>query len=805
MQSRKFVKLLLLVGLIAAIGVPVQIQAQGLLEEIVVTARKREENLQDAPATIAAFTEDILESIGVSSMRDYAQLVPNMFMIETQNSSFTFVNIRGITQMRNTDPSVAIVIDGVLSTNAIGMSQELYDIQQIEVLKGPQGALYGRNSVGGAINITTKKPTNEVEGFIRGGAGNGDSYKIQGSVSGPLVEDKLYGRVAVNYSDSDGVRKNVTTGDESDGREDFSVRGRMIWEASENFEVDLRASVSMDEGNALQFADAAPVWRPFPTPTSPASFGCFVGIFPTPSPQCEAGPVTIGDLNAVGGPFQGDVNDQDVPIQSNVNGIDQRDLYNVSALLTWETDVGTLTSVTSYDKATNAARGEQPPRTAAPAFLNSQWRDTRTWSQELRLTSPGDQPLRWIVGAYYLDTDAFLSTTVQRNTRGIDTMDTFVKDDPLPIWCNPPANGFPTAAAVAAGGFPTDCVIGFDGDSQDNTAWAVFAQFSYDITEQLEFTFSARYDEDDREQTLATPDVFLAFFCDQNNDGDCTDAVDLQFGDINTAKFDSFQPKVTLRWSPLDNLTTYASYSVGFRSGGFNRPGIQARADSNRGLFPPGFIPQGIFDVFPQQDLTTIETGFKWNSEDGRYIFNASGFFTEVDDYQTFTFNGQLNGSQIIIPIDEMELYGIEIDAAAQFTENLSATLGFGYTASEVTAESFRGLVGNDAPQTPEYTINVGLQYSQPVEFVNNGEVFLRADYQRIGELFFMPANWVARDELDLVNLRGGLAFGDGWRVEGWVRNLTDENYAGEGFNDAGGLFFYGKLRTYGVEITKHF
>jgi iron complex outermembrane recepter protein len=161
---------------------------------------------------ITAFSEAALESIGVSNMRDYAQLVPNMFMVETQNSSFTFVNIRSISQMRNTDPSVAVVIDGVQQTNAIGMSQELYDIQQIEILKGPQGALYGRNSIGGAISITTKRPGNESEGFVRLGAGNGESYKLQGALVGALIEDKLFGRIAFSYSDSQGVRKNVATG-----------------------------------------------------------------------------------------------------------------------------------------------------------------------------------------------------------------------------------------------------------------------------------------------------------------------------------------------------------------------------------------------------------------------------------------------------------------------------------------------------------------------------------------------------------------------------------------------------------------
>ena len=180
-------------------------QVGGVLEEIVVTSRMRAENLQEVPVSVTAFTAGDIDAIGVTNMRDYAKLIPNFMLVETQNSSFTFVNIRGISQFRNTDPSVAIMIDGVLSTNPISMSQELYDIEQIEVLKGPQGALYGRSAVAGAINITTKRPTNEFEGFIRGGLGNGDSAKVQGSVSGALVEDRVFGRVAVSYSDFDGI------------------------------------------------------------------------------------------------------------------------------------------------------------------------------------------------------------------------------------------------------------------------------------------------------------------------------------------------------------------------------------------------------------------------------------------------------------------------------------------------------------------------------------------------------------------------------------------------------------------------
>ena len=151
-------------AVIAALAAP-HLPAQEALEEIVVTALKRAESLQDAPATVTAFDAETVEEARIQSMRDYVNLTSNMTLMETQNNAFAFVNIRGLAQIRNVDPTVAVVIDGVLSTTSLAFSQDLYDIQQIEVLKGPQGALYGRNATGGAINITTKQPTTELRGL----------------------------------------------------------------------------------------------------------------------------------------------------------------------------------------------------------------------------------------------------------------------------------------------------------------------------------------------------------------------------------------------------------------------------------------------------------------------------------------------------------------------------------------------------------------------------------------------------------------------------------------------------------------
>lgn len=808
------------------------------IEEIIVQARRRGENLQDTPMTVTAFTAQDIDNIGVRSMRDYAKLVPNLFLIETQNSRFTFVNIRGITQMRNLDPSVAVVIDGVLSTAPVTLSQELFDIEQIEVLKGPQGALYGRNAMGGAINIRTKRPDNEFEAMFRMGIGNGDTQKGQAMISGPLIDDKLFIRGAFSYYNSAGVRPNITRRKASDANENTSARVRLIYRPTENFEADFRISMSDDNSTALQFTDVGPVLLSDPsnpgrslgsgTLTNPVTGGPFFGCaIPTPgglipNGSCgfiAGGPVVGGDASLrnpanfetrtfpgiIG--LVGNVNNTSVPIQDNLLGIDRRRIYNVSLRMDWEQDNGTLTSITSWDKAWDAARGGQPPRTAARGQINSQWREIKTISQEVRFTTPDDRPLRTIVGAYFVATDAFLSTTVQRDTRGIDIMDTFVRRDPTTAGlCLGPigaefaqvlpggiVNPFFDAALLAAQ--PTDCVRSFDGDGSDNTAFALFAQFNYDVSDTIEFEASIRWDKDKRTQKVLTPNNFLAAF-----------PTALTFGSKQKLNFDSFQPKATLRYTPNDSVMAYTSYAEGFRSGGFNRPGVGDLAILvKQGPLGP-LVPDGVENFFPQQDTRSFEVGVKTNMFGGRFLLNAAGFYTKVDNYQTFTFNPFLNASQIIIPVDEVTIKGLELDAVAMLSENWKINVGFGMTDSEITKDFSRpGNVGNRAPQTPKTTLNVGVEYTSQMSFGPlETDVFIRADYQRIGKLFFMPGNFSRRDPLNLLNFRGGITFEDDWQLAAWVSNATNENFFAEGFN-TNGLFFPGKLRMWGFEVTKRF
>jgi iron complex outermembrane recepter protein len=180
------------------------------LEEVVVTARKRDESLQSVPITLSVFTPQTIKAAGIESPRDFIAMVPNMTLVETQNVGNSFVTIRGISQARNSEPSVAVLVDGVLETNPYEFNQELFDIKQIEVLKGPQGALYGRDAIGGAIIIHTADPSDHFEAATRVGVGNGPSEKAQLALSGPIDSaGTLRYRASFNFYDTDGYLQNV--------------------------------------------------------------------------------------------------------------------------------------------------------------------------------------------------------------------------------------------------------------------------------------------------------------------------------------------------------------------------------------------------------------------------------------------------------------------------------------------------------------------------------------------------------------------------------------------------------------------
>ena len=224
------------------------------LEEIIVTARKRQESLQDVPIAVTAFTEDQIESAGIQRPADFISKIPNITIVDSANVGDTQVSIRGIVSTRDAESTFAYVVDGVLTTNPNSFNEELLDVAQIEVLKGPQGALYGRNAVAGAILVTTKEPGDEFEGRVRVGAGNNSSNNYSVILGGPLG-GSARGRIAASHRETDGHYQNVYEGvsHKVDYLEDTSVKGRLIFDIGDNFSLDFRGGASEVEGGAINF------------------------------------------------------------------------------------------------------------------------------------------------------------------------------------------------------------------------------------------------------------------------------------------------------------------------------------------------------------------------------------------------------------------------------------------------------------------------------------------------------------------------------------------------------------------------
>jgi len=738
---------LLLCGAALAVGMPSAPAQTTTLEEVTVTARKREETFADVPAAVNAFTEAEIKSAGIERPEDFIALTPGVTLIEVQNQGNAFINIRGIGQNRNSEPSAAILVDGVLLTNPAQFNQELFDIQQIEVVKGPQGALFGRNAIGGAIIIKTKQPTDEYEGSILVGGDNGPGYKVRGSVSGPMPGySDLKFRASVSHYDTDGFIDNPFLGEEADPYKDTSGRLRLIWTPTDRFTADARFSMSKLDTQAFWYN------------------------------------------------ITGNANDTSLPVRVNNAGENGRDLMNVSLKLDYEFDFGTLTTITSYDEIEEIATGDAfdflpvtesffytSPFSFLPlgfADLNqSQYFDVETISQEIRFTSSEDRRLRWSVGGYMVFTDRFVSTGNMLDFgRGVFP----VERTPRPTLAEDPTNPNPQATFLA--------------DQQDNFAWAVFGDVSYDVTDRLEASFSLRYDEDTREQTTLTPPAFLDVLYAAVAPG-----VERGFtGQVRKNTWDALQPKITLRYKPNDDITLYGGFSRGFRSGGFNQTGVGAVARTN------GFL--GVNDLFEEETANTFEMGIKGEFFEGRVNAAISGYHTQADGTYFFIFE-PTTSTQNLGNIDEVDYTGFEFEASALVTEGLSMNFGVGFTDSEIKKAADPRWIGNEAPQVSRYTLNLGAQYRRELPVMPGWEGFARVDFQQIGETWWEPRNFTSRRPVPLLDVRAGVE-SDHWVLTAWSRNLNNHEYNSEfspGQFDAQSFVFKGAPRRWGVDLEYRF
>ena len=741
----------LVVTVVAAIvaAEPILAAESDELQEIVVTARKRDEALQNVPVTEDAFTEQAIRSAGIESPRDFVALVPNMTLVEVQNVGNSFITIRGISQARNSEPSVAVLVDGVLEPNPYEFDQELNDIKQIEVLKGPQGALYGRDAIGGAIIIQTADLSDHFEGTAKAGIGNGLSEKAQVAVSGPIdAAGTLRYRASLSWYNTDGYLENTFLDRKADPYRDYSGRLRLVWKPTDQWSADLRVFRDRVDTTAYYY------------------------IIPRSD---EANPFTSFSTAP-------NANDVTSPIQDNNLGTDNRDITDIALKLDFNPGYGTFSSISDYNFTKEIDTGDAydfrpeknsiaynfffagiPAADGGPAGESqAQFIYEKTESQEFRFTSNKMNGFSWIAGAYYIHTQRFISTdNLYDRGEGIPP----VYETPLVDPSNP---------------FATNTNATFLADSQNNNAWAVFADATYEFTSQLELDAAIRYDRDERQNTTDTPTAFLP----------AATLGTARFGEVREVTFDAAQPKATLRYKPTDDLTLYGGWSRGFRSGGFNQTGVGAIAAASGHL--------GVHDLFQAEIADTWEVGAKSEWLDKRLSANAALYYTHSRNGYFFYFDATTS-TQNLGNLDALYKGG-ELELNARATNWLDLFANFGYNYGSITAMQDRSVIGNKPPLLTQDTVNAGFQVHEPLGGDLNG--VLRLDYQMLGRTWWDPYDVTSRDPVNLLDLRAGVDH-ERWSVTAWSKNLTNKLYNAE--FSTGGFLWRAPPRRFGIDFTLKF
>ena len=688
--------------------------------DIIVTATKRNENLSQVPIAVSVTTDEDIAAKGIVRPQDYLISTPNVtFIDEATGDSFT--NIRGQTSVRNSDPNVAVVIDGVQLSSLKQFNQDLFNIQQIEVLKGPQSAIYGRNAAAGAIVVTTKLPRAELGGSVLAGYGSWNTARAQAEVSGPLTDTLGFG-LAASFRDTDGPFTNITTGEKPYRLRTVLGQARLYWEPADGLTVDFKLSGHDTKGGSTALQSQ------------------FVGL--------PIGGIPVNELDA---------DRTDLPFVTNVQG--QLDEWLVAGSLKIDYDMGwaTITSVTAADKLYQFFGGDSPPYLADSGTPGStvqgyKYRD-KNFSQELRLTSPDDQRFRWQVGLYYLNFKRGQISELNQDLVGIV----------------PPSDGIDA---------PGDPIIGatvsYARQAYKTESFAPFASVQFDVTDQLHLNLAGRYDIEKRSVVELAPDAINPVtganynLCIQAR-GPGTTLADCQASET----FKEFEPKASISYDLGRTGSVYASYGKGFKSGGFNPLGSRAALLA---VAPPG-SQVFVQDQFDAEKSTSWEVGTKLRLFDRSLSLNIAAFTTNVSGAQQFEFFPSA-GLQTTTSIDKVRLRGFEVDFNWHIPGGPQIFGAYGYTDGKVRAFAANpAYVGNRAPNAAKYNLNAGITHD--FDLGNDLMLTPRVEYVRIGSTWWDVINTPGsrRSPVDLVDARLTLAKADRWSLSIFGKNIFNEKY----------------------------
>ncbi|WP_332034550.1 TonB-dependent receptor [Microbulbifer sp.] len=789
------------------------------IEEVVVTAQKRAENLQDVPIAISAFTGDSMKAMGVKSLTDLGKFTPGVEMNNDTPLQPTY-SVRGIETGDFTvgsDPAVAVYVDGVYTGRGAGAEIPLADIERVEVLKGPQGTLFGRNATGGAIHIISQKPQADDTTELNLSAGN---YGRQSSdlLVNQQLSDTVYTRFTASTNRRDSFADNLAGDFETGNIDTQTYRASLLWEASPDTEVLFRADYGiMDQGSALRTSIV-------------------------PSLQAEAGGTDVFGDYAL-----------DTPT------IEDRDSWGTSLSITHDFENVTFTSITAY-RGFDAHLQQDEDGTANPDYMfgSANFDDQTQFSQEFRLNGATDT-LKWTLGASYSReelehvTDAYftagslesfavyegvkaayagagLNTTQledaayaarkQMIAAGLEgaAVSTFIYDlmvqsgqaDALLQALGAPE--FVNASMLNRDQMIGQLMAGITPWVMADTPWnesvtntgdyrsaAIYGDATWSLTDKLDLTVGARYTADEKDFTIESayqntlPIAFVGGPVQlMDPDGNVIGAITLPSGQIAEIPFGmafnnngvaDLNQKLSDSWSDLsgrlvldyrwnDDVMTFVSLADGFKAGGFNSFSAA-----------PGIDPS-----FDQESVTNLEIGMKSSLFDNAVRFNASVFAYDYKNLQQLDLVGAPIPNYYLRNADA-EGRGAEFEVQWAATDNLFIAGNYSYLKTEYTryqiiesigeTEEENSRVGQPRVGTPENKFNIMAEYTW--ELAAGGDVSLRGDYnwtdERVGSISD-PARVIP--DYQLMNLRAGWnSPSDRYSAALWVQNVTDEEIAG--------------------------
>ena len=722
-------------------------------EAIIVTgSRRREENVQDIPLAVSVVSAAAIERRGDYTLGQIQQQVPSL-QVFSFNPRNTNINIRGLgsnVALTNDglENGVGFYIDNVYY-GRVGLSQfDLVDLESIEVLRGPQGTLFGKNTTSGVINITSKKPSFEPELSAEASVGNYGFYQLRGSASAGLVPDLLAVRISGAVSQNDGFTYNKTTGTRAQDYYNASVRGQLLFTPSSDVSVRLIGDYSRQTqhnvmnlfvANHTTYADGV---------TIPNSFAIRAARF--------AG-YTLPSFNAFDRTGEADSH-----YQANMKG------YGLSGQLDWDLGGAALTAITAYrwwdwDPANDG------DSTALPVVVKAQQANRqRQFSQELRLASKGNRTLDYVIGAYY-----FWQTVRGYGATGYGAA--------APTW-------FLGASTPVTDAALNGYEVNSYSEPQTKTI-AAFGQTDWHIAPTLTLTTGLRFTHEEKKGTFQqwvanaadisgfATEVQTAILGIRANFNKVVPLYETSFKD------NSLSGLVSLSWKVAPDALLYGSYSRGNKSGGLNLTQLPAS------ITDPTVRPEKV-DAF--------ELGFKSQFLNRRATLNAAAFLTDISDYQTaITDVDPANTAvvrQYIANIPKVRSKGVEGDfrfaasdafslyASASYTDAKYVTYTNAPVAPELHGIVAQDLSGKRLPGVPKFAYTLGADVTQPLAELGGREVSLyaHADWSYRSHFNTSSSNsvWAEVPGYGLVNARLGFKTDDGlWDVSVWAKNLLNKDY----------------------------